>query len=115
MIDSTGIKAFGEGEWKLKKHGKERSRTWRKLHLAIDAKTHEIICADRSLNNVTDAEIFPELIRQNHREISPVAAGGAYDTRLYHDELHRKKKIKDDWSHNAVVPVTWMIALLIFF
>ncbi|MEV9454842.1 transposase, partial [Klebsiella pneumoniae] len=59
LIDSTGLKVFGEGEWKVKKHGKERRRIWRKLHLAVDAKTHEIICADLSLNNVTDSEAFP--------------------------------------------------------
>ncbi|KFX10034.1 IS5/IS1182 family transposase, partial [Pectobacterium betavasculorum] len=73
VIDSTGLKVFGEGEWKVKKHGKERRRTWRKLHLAVDAKTHEIICADLSLNNVTDAEAFPGLIRQTHRKIKSAA------------------------------------------
>ncbi|ENB7475780.1 IS5 family transposase, partial [Klebsiella pneumoniae] len=52
VIDSTGLKVFGEGEWKVKKHGKERRRIWRKLHLAVDSNTHEIICADLSLNNV---------------------------------------------------------------
>ncbi len=55
VIDSTGLKVFGEGEWKVKKHGQERRRIWRKLHLAVDSKTHEIICADLSLNNVTDS------------------------------------------------------------
>jgi hypothetical protein len=59
VIDSTGLKVFGEGEWKVKKHGQERRRIWRKLHLAVDSKTHEIICADLSLNNVTDSEAFP--------------------------------------------------------
>ncbi len=58
VIDSTGLKVFGEGEWKVKKHGQERRRIWRKLHLAVDSKTHEIICADLSLNNVTDSEAF---------------------------------------------------------
>ncbi|SAS32125.1 transposase [Klebsiella pneumoniae] len=74
VIDSTGLKVFGEGEWKVKKHGKERRRIWRKLHLAVDAKTHEIICADLSLNNVTDSEAFPGLIRQTHRKIRAAAA-----------------------------------------
>jgi hypothetical protein len=69
VIDSTGLKVFGEGEWKVKKHGQERRRIWRKLHLAVDSKTHEIICADLSLNNVTDSEAFPGLIRQTHRKI----------------------------------------------
>lgn len=70
---------------------KERRRIWRKLHLAVDASTYEVICADLSLNNVTEAEAFPALIRQNHRKIRSVAAGGAYDTRRCHDELRRKK------------------------
>jgi hypothetical protein len=91
VIDSTGLKVFGEGEWKVKKHGQERRRIWRKLHLAVDSKTHEIICADLSLNNVTDSEAFPGLIRQTHRKIRAAAADGAYDTRLCHDELRRKK------------------------
>lgn len=91
MIDSTGLKVFGEGEWRVKKHGKERHRIWRKLHLAVDSKTHEIVCADLSLNNVADSEAFPGLIRQTHRKIRTTATDGAYDTRLCHDELRRKK------------------------
>lgn len=42
LIDSTGLKVMGEGEWKVKKHGPAYRRVWRKLHLAIDADTHEI-------------------------------------------------------------------------
>ncbi len=61
MIDSTGLKVFGEGEWKVRKHGKERRRIWRKLHLAVDSNTHEVVCADLSLNNVTDSEAFRAL------------------------------------------------------
>ena len=90
MVDSTGLKVFGEGEWKVKKHGQERRRIWRKLHLAVDSKTHEIICADLSLNNVTDSEAFP-VNPATHRKIRSAAADGAYDTRLCHDELRRKK------------------------
>ncbi len=71
--------------------GQERRRIWRKLHLAVDSNTHEIICADLSLNNVTDSESFPGLIRQTHRKIRAASADGAYDTRLCHDELRRKK------------------------
>ena len=91
VIDSTGLKVFGEGEWKVKKHGQEKRRVWRKLHLAVDADTHEIICADLSLNNVTDAEAFPGLIRQTHRKIRAACADGAYDTKRCHDGLRRKK------------------------
>ncbi|MGS2346154.1 transposase [Enterobacter hormaechei] len=48
-------------------------------------------CADLSLNNVTDSEAFPGLIRQTHRKIRSAAADGVYDTRLCHDELRHKK------------------------
>jgi hypothetical protein len=93
IIDSTGLKVFGGGEWKVKKHCQEKRRVWRKLYLAVDADTHEVICADLSLNNVTDAEAFLVLIRQTHRKIRGASADGAYDTRRCHDEL-RHKKIK---------------------
>ncbi|MEG6475118.1 transposase, partial [Enterobacter roggenkampii] len=69
VIDSTGLKVFGEGEWKVKKHGQERRRIWRKLHLAVDSKTHEIICADLSLNNVTDSEAFPGLMEGANKQV----------------------------------------------
>lgn len=67
VIDSTGLKVLGEGELKVKKHGQEKRRVWRKLHLAVEADTHEVICANLSLNNVMDAEAFSGLIRQTHR------------------------------------------------
>ncbi|GME46008.1 hypothetical protein ACJ2_40890 [Pantoea sp. QMID2] len=66
VIDSTDLKVFREGEWKVKKYGKERRRIWRKLYLAVDSKTHKIICANLSLNSVTDSESFPGLIWQIH-------------------------------------------------
>lgn len=91
VIDSSGLKFFGENEWNVKKHGQEKRRIWRKLYLAVDDGTHEVICADLSLNNVTDAEAFPGLFRQTHRKIRTVCADGAYDTRRCHDELRRKK------------------------
>lgn len=56
VIDSTGLKVFGEGEWKVRQHGADRRRVWRKLHLAADSATHEIICADLSLSGTTDAQ-----------------------------------------------------------
>ena len=60
-IDSTGLKVFGEGEWKVKKHGSEKRRTWRKLHMAVDVDTHEIISAEMTLVNVGDSDVLPSL------------------------------------------------------
>lgn len=91
VIDGTGLKVFGEGEWKVKKHGAEGRRVWRKLHLAVDSATHEVICADLSLSGTTDAQALPGLISQTHRKIRDASADGAYDTHYCHDVLLRKK------------------------
>ena len=66
-----------------------KSSVWRKLHLAV--VTHEVICTDLSLNNVTDSEAIPGLIRQTYRKVNVAYADGAYDTKRCHDELRRKK------------------------
>jgi len=91
VIDGTGLKVFGEGEWKVRQHGADKRRVWRKLHLATDSATHEIICADLSLSGTTDAQALPELINQTQRKIREASADGAYDTRYCHDALLRKK------------------------
>ncbi|CBA22925.1 putative transposase [Erwinia amylovora] len=60
-----------------KQQGKERRRIGQQRHFSVDAKTHKIICADLSQNNVTYAEAFPGLIRQIHRKIRSAAADGS--------------------------------------
>ncbi|TMP28370.1 transposase, partial [Pseudoalteromonas rubra] len=56
VVDSTGLKVFGEGEWHAQKHHVKARRKWRKLHLAVDANTHDIVGAQMTLSNVTDGE-----------------------------------------------------------
>ena len=69
-IDSRGLKVYGEGEWKVKKYSTDRKhRVWRKLHIAVDTHSHEIIAAELSLSGVTDAEVMPNLLKQTHRKI----------------------------------------------
>lgn len=79
VIDSTGLKVFGEGEWKVRQHGTDKHRVWIKLHLAADSVTHEIICADLSLSETTEAQALLALINQTHRKIKQASADGAYD------------------------------------
>ncbi len=93
VIDATGLKVFGEGEWKMRKHGKEKRRVWRKLHLAIDDSTHEVISAVVSLASVGDNEALPTLLNPLRRKIAQVSADGAYDTKTCHQVL-KKKGIK---------------------
>ena len=59
LVDSTGIKFLGEGEWKRKKHGAEYRRQWRKVHLGIDASTLEIRAIEVTDNSVGDAPMLP--------------------------------------------------------
>lgn len=89
-IDSTGLKVFGEGEWKVKKHGAEKRRTWRKLHLAVDVDTHEAVSAEVSLVNVGDSEVLPTPLNPLRRKITAVSADGAYDTQNCNEILKKK-------------------------
>ena len=81
---------FGESKWKTRKHGSEKRRTWRKLHLAIDASTHEVVAAEVSLVSVGDNEILPTLLNPLRRKIAQVSADGAYDTKGCYQLLRRK-------------------------
>lgn len=89
LIDSTGIKMLGEGEWKVKKHGKESRRVWRKLHIGIDAQTLEIRALEVTENSVGDPTVLPALLAQIAPEepLERVSADGAYDTRKCHKAI----------------------------
>ena len=86
LIDSTGIKSEGEGEWFAKKHGPSKPRQWRKVHLGIDADTLEIRAIEVTGSRVGDAPMLPELLDQipTDQPIDKVSADGAYDTRACH-------------------------------
>ena len=83
LVDSTGIKFLGEGEWKRKKHGAEYRRQWRKVHLGIDAQTLEIRAIEVTDNSVGDAPVLPHLLAQipPDEKLASVSADGAYDTK----------------------------------
>ena len=64
VVDSTGLKVFGEGEWKMRKHGKSKRRTWRKLHLAVNPQTQEIEAETLTENNCDDASQVDPMLDQ---------------------------------------------------
>lgn len=80
IVDSTGLKVFGEGEWKVRKHGKEKHRTWLKLHLAIDESTNGIEAAMLTADDVHDSETLPNILNQIDGDVEQVTGDGAYDT-----------------------------------
>jgi IS5 family transposase len=90
VIDSTGLKVYGEGEWKVRQHGYSKRRTWIKLHLAIDPATHEIQAAMVTEPGVTDAEAVPDLLGQVENPVTGASADGAYDRREVYQELERR-------------------------
>jgi hypothetical protein len=79
IVDSAGLKVYGEGEWKTRIHGKSKRRTWRKLHLLIDADTQEIVAEVLTDNGVHDSEVVSPLLKQTRNEVRRFYGDGAYD------------------------------------
>jgi Transposase DDE domain len=72
VVDSTGLKVYGKGEWKTRQHGISKPRTWRKLHLGIDEATGEIVAVVVTINDVHDGEVLSDLLDQVEVEIRQV-------------------------------------------
>src|SRR5918911_4713838 len=79
VIDATGLKVYGAGEWLVEKHGARGKRTWRKLHLAIDPGTDEILASELTTAGEGDASQVGPLLGQIAGPIASVTADGAYD------------------------------------
>ena len=95
LADSTGIKFLGEGEWKTKKHGAERRRQWRKVHLGIDAENMQIRAMVVTTNEVGDSPVAAGLLGQipSHEIVASFTGDGAYDTKDVHEACHHRKAI----------------------
>jgi hypothetical protein len=78
LIDSTGIKVEGEGEWNARKHGGAKRRIRRKVHLGIDGQTLEIRAVEVTSSDIGDAPMLPELLSQipPDEDIASVTADG---------------------------------------
>jgi hypothetical protein len=81
VLDSSGLKVYGEGEWKVRQHGWSKRRTWRKFHLSVDTDSGEVQAAMLSSAGVTDAEMVEPMLAQIEQPIASVAADGIYDKR----------------------------------
>ncbi|OHX19115.1 IS5 family transposase [Chromobacterium sphagni] len=89
LVDSTGIKMLGDGEWKTKKHGAEYCRQWRKVHLGIDAKTLQIRALAVTDKRQGNAQMLPSLLVQIpvDEPIACVSGDGAFDTKACHEAI----------------------------
>ncbi len=102
LVDSTGIKICGEGEWKVKKHGAEYHRSWRKVHLAIDAETLDVRAVEMTDHRQGDAVQTEELLAQlgPDEPLGSFSGDGAYDTR----GVYRAAHARGGASHCAAPP-----------
>ena len=80
IVDSTGLKIYGAGEWSAVKHGLQRRRQWRKLHLAIDEETLEILGHALTPETVGDCSKVPALLDQMSHDVIELMGDGAYDS-----------------------------------
>src|SRR3954453_20833759 len=87
LVDSTGVKLSGPGEWLVEKHGTKRRRTWRKLHLGVDAKTGTIVASTLTSKEVDDAAELGPLLDQVEEPLAAVVADGAYDQDRVYDDV----------------------------
>ena len=96
LVDSTGLKMYGEGEWLDQKRGIRSPRRWRKLHLGVDADTQEIVAVELTPDDVGDVSELPGLLDQIDGEIASLTADGAYDGEVVYNAIatrHRDAEI----------------------
>ena len=100
LVDSTGIKFRGDGEWQARKHGPSRRRQWRKVYIAMQAGTGDVRAVEFTSSRQSDSPLLPELLAPILQEemIGTVTADGAYDTRRCHDAII-------DRGADAVIPI----------
>jgi IS5 family transposase len=79
LVDSTGLKLGGAGEWLIERHGTSRRRSWRKLHIGVDADSGEIVAIEVTRKEIDDAAMADALLGQIADPIACVIADGLYD------------------------------------
>ena len=100
LVDSTGLKLCGAGEWLLEKHGTKTRRSWRKLHIGMDANTGEIIAAELTTNDVDDPSQVERLLNQVPGPVASFTGDGAYDQ----DGVYRSVIDRDPGAAVVVPP-----------
>jgi hypothetical protein len=90
LVDSTGLKLCGAGEWLVEKHGTRRRRSWRKLHIGVHASTGKIVAATLTTKDVDDASEVGPLLEQLEGPLASFTADGAYDQDSVYDAVTRR-------------------------
>ena len=90
VFDASGLKVFGEGEWKVRTHGKDYRRRWRKLHIGLDADSQQVVVALLTDANVVDPRTLPRQLKQVESAVERVYGDGAYDARACYRAIHQR-------------------------
>jgi hypothetical protein len=87
VVDATGLKIFGEGEWKVRQHGYTKHRMWRKLHVGIDVKTKQFVMAELTDNHVGENKKLKVLLNQYEGPIEKLGGDKGYDSYECHETV----------------------------
>ena len=100
LVDSTGMKFLGDGEWLARKHGSHRRRQYRKVHLAMDTATGDVRAVAFTSSDKGDSPVLPDLLDQfpPDEQIGTVTGDGAFDTRRCHTAILER-------GGTAVIPI----------
>src|SRR5207253_4138542 len=79
LVDSTGLKLCGAGEWLIEKHGTRRRRAWRKMHIGVDADTGRIVASELTPHDGDDGSQVGPLLDQVAGPVASFTGDGAYD------------------------------------
>lgn len=90
VFDASGLKVFGEGEWKVRTHGKVYRRTWRKLHIGLDAESQQLVVALLTDNEVVDPRTLSRQLKRVDAPVKRVYGNGAYDSRACDKAIHQR-------------------------
>jgi hypothetical protein len=90
VVDATGLKVYGEGEWKVCQHGYTKRRTWRKLHRGVAECSGEVVATVLSTNKVGVSWVLSDLLDQIDEPIEQLSANGSYDTWEIHTGLQQR-------------------------
>ena len=87
VVDSTGLKVYGEGEWQVRQHGWSKRRTWRKLHVGVNEATGEVVAHTLTSHRIDDASQVLDVRAQVEEAVEAVGGDGAYDRHKVFDAL----------------------------
>ena len=93
VIDSSGLKVYGEGEWQMGTHRKQKRRQWRNLHISMDAGTHQLTAASITDKELLDRNALAGLLEETESEVERVCADGAYDFEQCYRAIKQKQAI----------------------